>query len=123
MHTTDNQQKQHHTRALSLPSPTPDPAMKPLIPGSPRVTADRTDEGTSEMHPLTTPPRWSLSPLDWHAHAIDTNADHPIGLWIAAAVTASSAASVCKTPRPATAVQSASGGAPRNQEPTSDRSQ
>jgi hypothetical protein len=32
--------------------------------------------------PLTTPPRWALCPLDWHAHAIDPNADHALGRWI-----------------------------------------
>jgi hypothetical protein len=75
MHTTDNQEKQHYTRDLSLP------AMNPLIPGSPQVTNDREDEGTSEIH-LSTSSRWSLSPLDWHAHAhaIDTGADHPLCL-------------------------------------------
>jgi hypothetical protein len=57
--------------------------MKPLLPGPLRVTDDREDDGTIEMDLLTTTPRWSLSPLDWHAHAIDAGADHPLGLWIA----------------------------------------
>jgi hypothetical protein len=57
--------------------------MKPLIPGSLRMTDDREDEGISEMDPLTIAPRWALSPLDWHAHAIDAGADHPLGIWIA----------------------------------------
>lgn len=38
---------------------------------------------TLDVDPLTIPPRWALSPLDWHAHAIDADADHPFGLWIA----------------------------------------
>jgi hypothetical protein len=32
-------------------------------------------------------PRWGLSPLDWHAHAINEWADHPVGLYIARAGT------------------------------------
>jgi hypothetical protein len=28
-------------------------------------------------------PRWGLSPLDWHAHAIDEYADHPHGVYVA----------------------------------------
>jgi hypothetical protein len=41
------------------------------------------DNALSEPDPLTIPPRWALCPLDWHAHAIDPYADHPLGLWIA----------------------------------------
>jgi hypothetical protein len=48
-----------------------------------RVTDDRKDDEARDMDPLTMAPRWALSPLDWHAHAIDTWADHPLGLWIA----------------------------------------
>jgi hypothetical protein len=33
--------------------------------------------------PLDISPRWGLYPLDWHSHAIDTFADHPLGEWIA----------------------------------------
>ncbi|HWR47010.1 MAG TPA: hypothetical protein VN327_05245 [Pseudonocardiaceae bacterium] len=27
--------------------------------------------------------RWGLSSLDWHAHAIDEDADHPCGVYLA----------------------------------------
>jgi hypothetical protein len=32
---------------------------------------------------LNIPLSWGLSPLDWHAHAIDISADHLPGVWIA----------------------------------------
>jgi hypothetical protein len=34
-------------------------------------------------HPARIPPRWGLSSLDWHAHAIDEDADHPDGVYLA----------------------------------------
>jgi len=34
-------------------------------------------------HTVGIPPRWSLSPLDWHAHAIDEDDDHAYGVYVA----------------------------------------
>jgi hypothetical protein len=28
-------------------------------------------------------PRWGLSPLDWHAHSVEQDAEHPYGVLIA----------------------------------------
>ena len=28
-------------------------------------------------------PRWGVSSLDWHSHAIDEDADHPYGVYVA----------------------------------------
>jgi hypothetical protein len=33
-----------------------------------------------DPHPVSVPPRWGLSSLDWHAHALDEDADHPYGV-------------------------------------------
>jgi hypothetical protein len=33
--------------------------------------------------PVSPSPRWGLSPLDWHAHAIDELTHHPIGVYVA----------------------------------------
>ena len=33
-------------------------------------------------HPVGITPRWGLSSLDWHARAIDEDADHPYGVYV-----------------------------------------
>jgi hypothetical protein len=38
---------------------------------------------TSELNPHTIIPHWAFCPLGWHAPAINTWADHPLGVWIA----------------------------------------
>jgi hypothetical protein len=40
-------------------------------------------EPASEGHPVGVAVRWGLSSLDWHAHAIDEDADHPYGVYVA----------------------------------------
>ncbi|MGH3772523.1 MAG: hypothetical protein ACRDRW_14200 [Pseudonocardiaceae bacterium] len=32
---------------------------------------------------MNRPPRWGVSSLDWQSHAIDEEADHPYGVYIA----------------------------------------
>ena len=66
MRTTDNHGKHRRTWDVSLPSKTQE------VP--PR---------TAPIDPMTVAPRWALCPLGWQAHAIDTWADHPPGVWIA----------------------------------------
>jgi hypothetical protein len=89
MHSTDNQGIQYRTSDLdlSLPSPAQESATEPVIPGSRRGADDHeakgNEPGSPDTDPLTTAPRWALCPLDWHAHAIDAWADHPLGIWIA----------------------------------------
>jgi hypothetical protein len=39
--------------------------------------------GAREGHPVGIPPRWGLSSLDWHAHVIDEDTDHPYGVYVA----------------------------------------
>jgi hypothetical protein len=39
--------------------------------------------GALEGHPVSIPPRWGLSSLDAHAHAIDEDVDHPYGVYVA----------------------------------------
>ncbi|MGH3834056.1 MAG: hypothetical protein ACRDRS_27060 [Pseudonocardiaceae bacterium] len=39
--------------------------------------------GEREAHRVRTAPRWGLSPLDRKAHAIDEDAEHPYGVYIA----------------------------------------
>ena len=39
--------------------------------------------GEREAHPVRTAPRWGMSPLDCKAHAIDEDAEHPYGVYIA----------------------------------------
>lgn len=56
--------------------------MHPISNQGTRHQPHKADE-TTEPDPLTTAPRWALCPLDWHAHAVDPYADHPLGLWIA----------------------------------------
>jgi hypothetical protein len=59
------------------------PDRKPAVQGTVtvvRVTA--TTHTTDDPHP-NPPPSWALNPQDWRAHAIDTDADHPYGLWVA----------------------------------------
>jgi hypothetical protein len=34
-------------------------------------------------NPVGIPPRWGLSSLDWHVHAVDEDADHPCGVYLA----------------------------------------
>lgn len=33
-----------------------------------------------DPHPVSVPPRWGLSSLDWHVHALDEDVDHPYGV-------------------------------------------
>lgn len=61
MHATDNQGTHHYTRDVHLPSPTQEPAIKPLIPSSQYVTTDDheangTHQGSPETDPLTITP-------------------------------------------------------------------
>jgi len=60
---------------LSPPNPSP---VRPL-----QQYEETTAVKPSEMEFLTMTPRWALSPLDWHAHAIDPYTDHPLGLSVA----------------------------------------
>jgi hypothetical protein len=39
--------------------------------------------GVHERRPVRISPRWGLSSLDWYAHAIDEDADHPYGVYVA----------------------------------------
>jgi hypothetical protein len=66
MQTADDQGKHHRTSDVGLPSHTQQPP-----------------SWEYPMDPLTVAPHWALCPLDWHAHAIDAGADHPLGIWIA----------------------------------------
>jgi len=66
MQTVNDQGKHHRTHEVGLFSHTQEP-----------------QSWEYPMDPLTTTPRWALCPLDWQAHAIDTGADHPLGVWIA----------------------------------------
>ncbi|MGH3684522.1 MAG: hypothetical protein ACRDRU_20700 [Pseudonocardiaceae bacterium] len=36
-----------------------------------------------EEHPVGTAPRWGVSALDWRSHAVDEDADHPSGVYVA----------------------------------------
>ncbi len=83
MKTADEQENHHRTRDGSFPSRTKEPATKPLIPSSRRVTDDREAKRNNDMDLLTITPRWALCPLGWQAHAVDAWADHPLGVWIA----------------------------------------
>lgn len=63
---TTNGQGKHHQTEVRLPS-----------------TAQEPPSWNASVDALTPAPRWALCSLDWHAHAIDPYADHPLGLWIA----------------------------------------
>ncbi|MGH3772324.1 MAG: hypothetical protein ACRDRW_13165 [Pseudonocardiaceae bacterium] len=39
--------------------------------------------GVCEAHPVGLAPRWGVSSLDWRSHAVDEDADHPYGVYIA----------------------------------------
>jgi hypothetical protein len=45
--------------------------------------APQRPESAGERHPVGIAPRWGLSSLDWHAHAVDKDADHPYGVYVA----------------------------------------
>ncbi|MGH3771421.1 MAG: hypothetical protein ACRDRW_08515, partial [Pseudonocardiaceae bacterium] len=34
-------------------------------------------------HPVGGVPRWGVSSLDWRSHAVDGDADHPYGVYVA----------------------------------------
>lgn len=55
-------------------------ALRRVVPGSLGAVQSRTAART--VGPTMTI-KWGLSVLDWHAHAIDENADHPIGVYVA----------------------------------------
>lgn len=35
------------------------------------------------LHPAGDAPRWGVSSLDWRSHAVDVDADHPYGVYVA----------------------------------------
>ncbi|MGH3833454.1 MAG: hypothetical protein ACRDRS_23970 [Pseudonocardiaceae bacterium] len=39
--------------------------------------------GDAATAPVGAAPRWDLSPSDWHAHAVDEDAEHPDGVSVA----------------------------------------
>jgi hypothetical protein len=81
---TDNQGSHHRNRSVSRPNYTQDLRTSTLmILTVTRVAPAHADEEAPELDPRIIPPCWALSPLDWHAHAIDSWADHPLGMWIA----------------------------------------
>jgi hypothetical protein len=45
--------------------------------------ASQRGEPASEGHPVGIAARWGLSSLDAHAHAINEDADHPHGVYVA----------------------------------------
>ena len=57
------------------------------LPGFLRMAGERERESSTpectDVDLLTIPPCWALSPPEWHAHAVDAWADHPLGVWIA----------------------------------------
>ena len=88
MTTTDGQRKQRHSRDMSRPRHTRELLIIRLSVSNALLVTDShegigTDSGTSVIDPLTVTPSWALSPFDWHAHAVDAWADHPVGVWIA----------------------------------------
>jgi hypothetical protein len=129
-----------HDLGLNLPSHTQDPTREPLIPVIPgplRMTADDEDGHVTNDHEadgnpetdhliietdlLTSPPRWALSPSTGRPTPLTPGQITPSVSGSPAAVTASSVAPACTTPRLAIAVRPEPGGAPpQNQEPTSD---
>jgi hypothetical protein len=38
---------------------------------------------TADASPLSPEPKWGLSALDWHAHAINVGINHPVGVYLA----------------------------------------
>ncbi|MGH3720105.1 MAG: hypothetical protein ACRDRI_14935 [Pseudonocardiaceae bacterium] len=46
------------------------------------VPAPRLPGPAGAGHPVAAP-RWGVSPLDWQSHAIDEDADHPYGVYVA----------------------------------------
>ena len=39
--------------------------------------------GDSATAPVGIVPRWGVSSLDWRSHAVDVDADHPYGVYVA----------------------------------------
>ena len=36
-----------------------------------------------KSHPVGGAPRWGVSSLDWRSHAVDADAEHPYGVYVA----------------------------------------
>ncbi|MGH3807900.1 MAG: hypothetical protein ACRDRU_15005, partial [Pseudonocardiaceae bacterium] len=49
---------------------------------NPNPAAPQSPE-SGEEHPASIAPRWGVSSADWRAHAIDEDADHPSGVYVA----------------------------------------
>ncbi|MGH3865216.1 MAG: hypothetical protein ACRDQ4_03595 [Pseudonocardiaceae bacterium] len=45
--------------------------------------APQSPESAGEGHPMVLAPRWGVSSADWQSHAIDEDADHPSGVYVA----------------------------------------